>query len=177
MSTERGFRTPERGPRNPAQLLLSRFQGVFRLHPDDKPNQTKDFKGHVDGFPTDGMVQYRGRTKMGITGVHDSVQRAVYELVRESKAIGFPVVRRMQGMKQTRELIDAINQLEEKHELKLTPTIYIRENPLEPKKPYIDVTLHPNEILIQNSGTALKKALEVLDELHRLIKTEAPKKR
>lgn len=176
MSHERGFRTPEPGPRNPAQLLLSRFQGVFRLHPDDKPNQTKDFKGHVDGFPADGRVQYRGRTKIGIKGVDDRVQKAVYELVRESKAIGFPVVRNMKGMKQTRELIEAIDQLEEKHKLKLTPTIHIRENPLEPKKPYIDVTLHPNEILIRNSGTPLKKVLEVLDELHILIKAEAPKK-
>jgi|GEM_PF-2611494 len=163
-------------PKNPAELLSARFPLSVQLHADDNPFRTNDLATHIAHFPVNGRVRYRSRTADS-QKVPDAVQRAVDDIVRSSSAVGFPVRRDLKGMKQTREFIDAIDKMEKKHGVTLVPTIHLRENPLSPEECTLEVRLHLPDILRANTLLPLKKAVEVLSDLHLLLKPTTPPRR
>lgn len=162
-------------PKNPAELLKDQFPGCLRLHPEDDPHRSADLETHIETFPKDGMVSYRGREKsFFLKGFPKSLERCMHDLVRTTNA-GVLRTKRIWGMEQTQKLVDIVQKLEQKHKVVLSPEIFLRESALGPQDREIQISLHANQVLdSEGKRTPLKKALDVIDELHMRMKGGPP---
>ncbi len=98
----------------------------------------------------------------------------MHDLVRTTNA-GVLRTKRIWGMEQTQKLVDIVQKLEQKHKVVLSPEIFLRESALGPQDREIQISLHANQVLdSEGKRTPLKKALDVIDELHMRMKGGPP---